>query len=159
MNKQALAFLTLFSLILMLSVYYVTLPTSTETVMNQNPEQTEEKSTDTSEQRTSLQEEATKKKDDEITKNSNTVSSPESSDADKQKAIETIDALKEAKTMQDEVAKSLNDAGYMSAVEIMDGTCIVTVFDQEEDAKTAKKIMNIVQEKVNQQYLVEVTFK
>ena len=33
MNRQALAFLTMFSLILMLSVYYVTLPTDTTSVM------------------------------------------------------------------------------------------------------------------------------
>lgn len=143
----------------MLSVYYVTLPTSTTTVMGEDVETTEEKTTDTSEQRTSLQEEANKKKDDEITRNSNTVSSPEASEADKQKAIETIDELKDAKTIQDEVAKHLNDKGYMSAVEIMEGTCIITIFDQEEDGKVAKKVMNLAQEKVKQQYLVEVSFK
>lgn len=158
MNKQALAFLTLFSLILMLSVYYVTLPTNTASVMSENPEE-ETPPTDSSTQRTSLQEEAGKKKDDEITKNSNTVSSPDASDADKQKALETIDQLKSDKTMQDDVAKHLNDNGYMSAVEIMDGTCIITVFDQEDSAQTAKKIMNLAQEKVQQQYLVEVAFK
>lgn len=159
MNKQALAFLTLFSLILMLSVYYVTLPTNTATVMGENTEEEETPATDSSTQRTSLQEEAGKKKDDEITKNSNTVSSPDASDADKQQALETIDQLKADKAMQDEVAKHLNDSGYMAAVEIMDGTCIVTVFDQEDSAKTAKKIMNLAQEKVQQQYLVEVAFK
>ena len=36
MNKQALAFLTMFSLILMLSVYYVTLPNDNMSVMTQD---------------------------------------------------------------------------------------------------------------------------
>ena len=35
MNKQALAFLTLFSLILMLSVYYVTLPNDITAVISE----------------------------------------------------------------------------------------------------------------------------
>ena len=67
MNKQALAFLTLFSLILMLSVYYVTLPMDTASVMGENTN-AEESQADNPSQRTSLQEEAGKKKDDEITK-------------------------------------------------------------------------------------------
>lgn len=41
MNKQALAFLTMFSLILMLSVYYVTLPSDTTAVMKENTPQEE----------------------------------------------------------------------------------------------------------------------
>ena len=158
MNKQALAFLTLFSLILMLSVYYVTLPMDTASVMGENTN-AEESQADNPSQRTSLQEEAGKKKDDEITKNSNTVSSPDASDADKQKALETIDELKNDKAMQEDVAALLNDNGYMAAVEIMDGTCIITVFEQEDSAQTAKKIMNLAQSKVQQQYLVEVAFK
>ena len=38
MNRQALAFLTMFSLILMLSVYYVNLPADTTTVMSTQKE-------------------------------------------------------------------------------------------------------------------------
>ena len=47
MNKQALAFLTLFSLILMLSVYYVTLPNDVTAVISENTEQAEEEKADT----------------------------------------------------------------------------------------------------------------
>ena len=39
MNKQALAFLTLFSLILMLSVYYVTLPNDITAVISEETQQ------------------------------------------------------------------------------------------------------------------------
>ena len=43
MNKQALAFLTMFSLILMLSVYYVTLPADSTSVMEEQAPQSDKK--------------------------------------------------------------------------------------------------------------------
>lgn len=48
MNKQALAFLTLFSLILMLSVYYVTLPNDITAVISEETQQESTKTYDTS---------------------------------------------------------------------------------------------------------------
>lgn len=159
MNRQALAFLTLFSLILMLSVYYVTLPPDATSVMSEQDQQPKEEISENENARTSLQEEADKKKDEEINKNSNIVSSPDNSDADKQKALETIDQLKDAKALQDEIVKALSDAGYMAAVEINDQTCIVSIFEQEESKELAKSIMKLVNSKVKDQYLVEVTFK
>lgn len=79
MNKQALAFLTMFSLILMLSVYYVTLPNDNMSVMTQdgkaqseammeeeNKEENKENTKETEEKNTdevlALQEEIEKKR-------------------------------------------------------------------------------------------------
>lgn len=167
MNKQALAFLTLFSLILMLSVYYVTLPSDTTTVMNEeiqpqqeeSEEPTQESEKENKAEHTSLQEEADKNKDDEINKASSIVSSADSSESQKQEALETIEDLKSAKAMQTEVATALSDEGYMAAVEIKDNTCNITIFEQEESKDTAKKIMKTVNAKIKNQYLIEVAFK
>ena len=54
MNKQALAFLTMFSLILMLSVYYVTLPPDSISVMEE---------TDGSKEETNISDEQEKEED------------------------------------------------------------------------------------------------
>ena len=54
MKKQALAFLTLFSLILMLSVYYVTLPSDVTSVMSDTAQ--EEQDADAQAQQTQPEE-------------------------------------------------------------------------------------------------------
>ena len=73
MNRQALAFLTMFSLILMLSVYYVTLPYDTTSVMStqdgeelDDSKQNEEQVNDAEK----LQKEITSKQESDVKKNS-----------------------------------------------------------------------------------------
>lgn len=165
MNRQALAFLTMFSLILMLSVYYVTLPADTTSVMStQEGENLTEGKQDTSEKEQvndaeKLQQEISAKNDEEVRKNSDIVSSNDSSDAQKQDALETIDALKSDKAIAEEIKKGLEDAGFMAAVEVSEGTCKISVFDQEDTAENAQKIMKIANPKTENKYLIEVTFK
>ena len=159
MNRQALAFLTLFSLILMLSVYYVTLPPDTTSVMSEQEQKNEEEISTQEQARTSLQQEADKKKDEEINKNSNVVSSPDANETDKQKALETIDQLKNSKALQEEIVKVLSDAGYMADVEISENTCIISIFEQQESKELAKSIMKLVNTKIKNEYFIEVTFK
>ncbi len=174
MNKQALAFLTMFSLILMLSVYYVTLPSDTISVMNNkketekekkelNDKQKAEKETSTSkkeqEQSDKLQEEINQKKEEELLKQSSVVADAKSDDATKEDALSAIDRLKEEQSLQKKASDSLKEDGYQNAVEIHEGTCVVSIFEQKDDAEAAKKIMNKVYEITNYKYVVEVAFK
>lgn len=174
MNKQALAFLTMFSLILMLSVYYVTLPSDTISVMNNEKEKKEaekdisdkqknenETSTSKKEQEHSekLQEEIDQKKEEELLKQSSVVADAKSDDATKEDALSAIDKLKEEKSLQKKASDSLKEDGYQNAVEIHEGTCVVSIFEQKDDVEAAKKIMNKVYEITNHNYVVEVTFK
>lgn len=182
MNKQALAFLTMFSLILMLSVYYVTLPSDTTSVMketnSQQKEPSESKTDDTQakgETKTAtkeegkdtskvneakqLQEEIDRKKDSEINKNSAVVSDGEADEAAKQKALTTMEELKNDKDMQGQVAKALSKEKLNVAVELKDHTCIVNVFDKKDDKKLAASIMKTVSNLTKQKYFIEVTFK
>lgn len=164
MNKQALAFLTMFSLILMLSVYYVTLPADTTAVVStESGDDLGNDQSDTSNEKEqdieNLKEEINKKNDEEVKKNSDVVSNKESSDAQKQAALATIDTLKNDKAVQDDLGKALGDQGYASVVEVKEGTCRISVFDQSEDKEVAKKIMTTANEKTAGKYLVEVAFK
>lgn len=183
MNKQALAFLTMFSLVLMLSVYYVTLPADSATVMkedntkdkteNKDADKEKEKeetpkSTDANKQEentskenkvVALQENIDKKKDEEINKNSSVVGDAKSDEAKKKAALATIDELKSEKSMQENISAALQKENFHTAVEIKDGTCIVNVFDQKDDKAVVKKIMNKTSEITNNKYLIEVTFK
>lgn len=189
MNKQALAFLTMFSLVLMLSVYYVTLPDDTaKTVMKDESGKTVNKDTakkdtaksDTSDTKgktdsttgakenesgkestaaSSLQESIDQKKEVEINKNSDIVANADSDEQAKQKALSSIDNLKSQKTLQKSIVDALAKDGYKAAVEINDTTCIVNVFDVKDDKDIAKKILLKTNSLTNNKYLVEVTFK
>lgn len=164
MNRQALAFLTMFSLILMLSVYYVTLPSDTTSVMStENGEDLSDKQEQTEDEHVNdaqmLQQEITSKKEEEIKKNSDIVSSTESNETQKQEALETIDVLKSDQATSEEIKKALQDAGFNAAVEISEGTCKISVFESEDNEENAKAIMKTANEKTENKYLIEVTFK
>ncbi len=162
MNRQALAFLTMFSLILMLSVYYVTLPYDTTSVMStqdgeelDDSKQNEEQVNDAEK----LQKEITSKQESEVKKNSDVVSDSKSSDAQKQEALETIDTLKGDQANTEALKQELEKAGFMSAIEITEGTCKISVFDSQENKKKKKKVMKIASDATENKYLIEVTFK
>lgn len=184
MNKQALAFLTMFSLILMLSVYYVTLPADSTTVMKEessesgkadkedadktadsgtkdteNQTENKEESTSKESRAVALQDSINQKKEEEINKNSSIVGDSKKDESAKKEALATIDELKSEKSSQQSIIEALKKEGYTSAVEINDNTCIVTVFDQKDDKEIAKKVMQKTSEATNNKYLIEVTFK
>ena len=186
MNKQALAFLTMFSLILMLSVYYVTLPADSTSVMEEQApqsdqnadkektastktedaqgktEEAQEQKKDTSESAedsAKLQDSIDQKKEEEINRNSSVVADTKSDDGAKKEALAAIDELKDEKSMQKSVVDLLKKDGYQTAVEINGDTCIISVFEQKDDKNIAKTIMQKAQDATNHKYLMEVTFK
>lgn len=187
MNKQALAFLTMFSLVLMLSVYYVTLPSDTTSVMSEDTsqqsaaeetpetktedeeatapsdeeEQKKQEDNQQSEAKTAdeLQQEIDQRKDEELNRSSSVVSQNDEDEESKKEALMTMDVLKTQKELQGTLRQALQEAGYESAVEIKDQTCIVTVYNQEDDETLAKTIMNKTSELTNQKYFIEVAFK
>ncbi|MFR4218799.1 MAG: hypothetical protein ACLT16_14240 [[Clostridium] innocuum] len=113
MNKQALAFLTMFSLILMLSVYYVTLPADSTSVMEEQAlnlikadtgkhsqakdrgcqgktDEAQEQKKDTSESAdgsTKLQDSINQKKEEEINRNSSVLRIPKAMTVQRKKHL------------------------------------------------------------------------
>ena len=176
MNKQALAFLTMFSLILMLSVYYVTLPNDNMSVMTQdgkaqseammekeNKEEHKENTKETHEKNTdevlALQEEIEKKEDEEIHKQETIVSKDNTSSEDKQNAVAKMESIKDAKELQKKIVEALKQQNIKSAVEITDKNCIINVFNMENNMENAKKAMNAAYSITKDAYFIEVVFK
>ncbi|RHO34336.1 stage III sporulation protein AH [Amedibacterium intestinale] len=176
MNKQALAFLTMFSLILMLSVYYVTLPNDNMSVMTQdgkaqseammeeeNKEENKENTKETEEKNTdevlALQEEIEKKEDGEIHKQETIVSKDNTSSEDKQNAVAKMESIKDAKELQKKIVEALKQQNIKSAVEITDKNCIINVFNMENNMENAKKAMNAAYSITKDAYFIEVVFK
>ena len=53
----------------------------------------------------------------------------------------------------------LQEKGWDCAVEISDGVCRVTLFEQDEDKAVVTQVMNETYSVVNGNYLIEVAFK
>lgn len=176
MNKQALAFLTMFSMILMLSVYYVTLPSdNVKSVMkDENTKQDsktvskredtskkadKKKATVTSDEAQKLQTVINQKKDSEINKHSEVIANEGANEDAKKQALAKLDVVKQQKTLQQTIVDALLKEGYKTAIEINDTTCMVNVFEQKNDKTIAKQILLKTSELTNNNYLMEVAFK
>ena len=172
MNKQALAFLTMFSLVLMLSVYYVTLPSDSTSVMsNQTASGEQEDSKDSEQENTSkqdnekkdsaeeLQDQIDHKKETQINDNNQVVADKDSEEKDKEDALSTMEEVKSEQQLQTDIKNALTKQKLNSAVEIKDTTCTITIFDTKADKKTAANIMKTAKDIVKNQYLIEVAFK
>ena len=167
MNKQALAFLTMFSLILMLSVYYVTLPADSTSVMEEQAPQSDKKAdkentaakTEDAQGKTEEAQEQKKDTSESADGSTKLQDSIDQKKEEEKEALAAIDELIDEKSMQKSVADLLKKDGYQTAVEINGDTCIISVFEQKDDKNVAKTIMQKAQEATNHKYLMEVTFK
>lgn len=152
MNRQAITFLTLFSLILVLSIYYILLPpenTANEVaVNNQEVSQIE-----------ALQKNLDKEREDLISENNAIIASSES-DSDKiASALATISEAKETAALEAKITKTVNEAGFKNVfVEVENKTIKVVVDKKDGSVNDANSIIKIIMEETKNEYQVEVKF-
>ena len=149
MNKQAFTFLTLFSLILVLSIYYIMLPpTSNEDVV-----------TTTKSTITQLQEQLDKKRNDIISKNNEIIAKESSTSDSINEALETISETKNLGEKEKSIVAKIKEMGYLDAyVEIENQTIKVTVLKKDAAQSDASKVIKEILNLVGDQYQVEVKF-
>lgn len=160
MNKQATAFLTMFSLILMLSVYYVTLPSGEEVVVQEDEREQEEVMNQADENTNEdMQSTITSKQEEELYKHNSVISDIESSEEEKQNALNTIEQMKANMQIQQQIQETLTAEGFQSAIEIDGDTCKVVILESEDTAENANLIMKKAYEISEGRYFIEVSFK
>lgn len=153
MNKQAITFLTLFSLILVLSIYYILLPPELDTGNKVNI--TEK----TQSQIVSLQEELNKKREGIISENNDTIASSSSTSDTISKALETIAETKEIAAKEKEVAEVLEKAGFKQCFVEVEGKNIKVVVEKKDATKNdANAIIKTLLSHLGKEYQVEVKF-
>lgn len=160
MNKQATAFLTMFSLILMLSVYYVTLPNDGEVVVLEEEREQEEVMNQADENTNEdMQSTITSKQEEELYKHNSVISDTESSEEEKQNALNTIEQMKANMQIQQQIQETLTVEGFQSAIEIDGDICKVVILESEDTAENANLIMKKAYEVSEGRYFIEVSFK
>ena len=153
MNKSLFMFLTLFSMVLMLAVYYVSLDHDEVQVVSVQSETSNELN------HTSLQKAINQKIENQIAHYEELIASSNTKENEKTSALTKIEQLKQMKQTQDELVAYLEANKFHATIEIQDSLILITLFDQKEDQTIAKKVMDLIYEKSNGNFYLELSFK
>lgn len=164
-NKQNLWFLTLFSLILVLSVYYITMPND---LLVNNTEKTitkEEKKKDDGvkeetsslvSMRVSLEEERQEK----MVSLQEALTNEKATTEEKNNAYEQLKYLNQLQGKEETIEKQIKEKLELdSFVKIDDKNIEVVALKEKHDSTIANNIMRLVQENFEEKMYITVTFK
>ena len=148
MNKQALAFFSMFTLVLMLSIYYVSLeplpvvnqPEQADSVMlmmkNQNDEKRETLLLNLKEQ----------------------LASTTISEVKKVEILSKIDNVENNKKLEEKILEVLTTKSIKCVVFVDNNIVSITVFEIEESSKKAEEIMSEIYKLIPLNHTIEVIF-
>lgn len=164
-NKKNLWFLTLFSLILVLSVYYITMPSELLLTNNSSylkTDKTKKTSIEITESEllTAMRVSSDEKLDKELSSLKQVLSDSKSSVEDKNKAFDKIKFLNEMKTKEKDLEKKIEQVHKLkSFVKINENSIKVTINSDKHNTELANKIMRTVNEYLDNNMTVTVEFK
>ena len=167
-NKKNLWFLTLFSLILVLSVYYITMPSellltnSSNYLKTEVKEETEKTSVEIEESEvlTALRVTSDEKLEKEIDSLKEILSNKDTTVEQKNEAFEKMKTLNENKVLEKEIEKKIEENYKLKSFVKIENTDIkVTINSKEHSKEIANKIMRTVQENFTNKVNVIVEFK
>ena len=162
-NKKNLWFLTLFSLILVLSVYYVTMPnelllTNNSTTVSKTDE--EKVVVSESDILTSLRVESDEMVAKEIDELKEVLTDSNSSLEEKNKAFDKMKSLNNIKGEEEKLENKIKeDFNLSSFVKINDDQIKVVISSDKHDTSLANKIMRSIQSNYDKKMYISVEFK
>ncbi len=170
-NKKNLWFLTLFSLILVLSVYYITMPnelllTNSGDYLKNVNSKTEEKTDETkttvteSEVITALKIASEEELQEELDALKQVLSDSQKSADEKNEAFDKIKNMNENKAKEEEIAKILKQEFDVDTFIKIEGSSVkVVVKKDKHDTALANKMMRKVQENFDTSMYISIEFK
>ena len=168
-NKKSIWFLTLFSLILVLSIYYITMPSelllTTKENYNQQKEtkETEEETKVTmkeSDLLTSLRVEANDEMVKEMDELKAILTSKDASSEEKNNAFDRMKELNSVRGQEETLEKKIKDEFKLDSFVKIDGNQIrVVVHIETLDKKTANNIMRSIQSNFEEKMYISVKYQ
>ena len=161
-NKKGVWFLTLFSLILVLSVYYITMPTELMITQSTEKEETTKPTvkTDESSILVALRVEEDENIEKEIDSLKKIISDADSSIEEKNTAFEKMKELNANRSKEEILEEKIKTAyNLKSFIKIDDKTISVTINDEKHSVELANKIMQTIQEEYEEQMKITVKFQ
>ena len=158
-KKQSVWALSLFSLILVLSVYYITLPNEIETVKNDKTKTTIEEKKDNSIIAT-LKVENDEEKNKKSKELQEILNKEDATKEEKNNAYEELKILNVIKGQEEEITlKIKNKYKLDNFVKITDDQVRVVLIKKEHSAKLANEIMEFVQSNFDKKMYISVKFE
>ncbi len=164
-NKRSLWFLTLFSLILILSIYYITMPSELLLTGNTNNIKTDDKdkttiSIEESDILVALRVESDEEMTKEIEDLQSVLTNTESTVDEKNKAYEKIKKLNDTRGEEEKLEGQIKQTYKLdSFVKINDNEIKVTVNSSEHNEKLANNIMRTIQANYEDSKYITVKFQ
>lgn len=167
-NKKGLWFLTLFSLILVLGVYYVTMPneifeSDKISVDNKKKDSSDDKVKEVNKENTSyietLKVELDSERSTELEELQEVINDSSKSTAEKNKAYEEMKNINDIKAKEEEIEKKIKSKFSLSAyVKQSDDKVEVVIESKKHDISVANKIMRTVQAEYDNYMQISVKF-
>ncbi len=162
-NKKNLWFLTLFSLVLVLSVYYITMPQELLVANNENTQNQEQQvNTEIEEQNIIevLKQEDTSNTLEEINKLKETLTNNETTTEDKNKAFDTLKELNQISSEEELLEEKIKNTHSLDSFVKIDGDQIRVVINSSDHSNTiANDIMRTVQNNYDTKKYISIQFK
>ena len=164
-DKKNLCFLTLTSIILVLAIYYVTMPLGNDNmVLNSNNNSNTEKEVmvniEESEALTAARIEKQEQDLNEVKKLQEILLSEDKTIDEKNDAYEQIKYLNASKSIEEKLEKNINSNFELTSfVSIKNNTIKVTIANKEDSLDLANKIITLVNKETNNDYYVTVKFE
>ena len=159
-NKKNLWFLTLFSLVLVLSVYYITMPS--ELLMTNNGDTEANIDVDIEEAYIieTLKQEDDNNTLDEINKYKETISNSESTTDDKNEAFDAIKMLNQISSKEELLEEKVKTTHNLDSFIKIDGDQIRVVIDSDDHSSSlANDIMRTIQSNFDTKQYISIQFK
>lgn len=160
-KKKNLWFLTLFSLVLVLSVYYVTMPNEL-LVANNSSNTVKEEKVDIEEANIieTLKSEDNNNTLEEINKLKTTIADSKTSTEDRNKAFDELKLLNQISSKEELLEEKIKNTHNLDSFIKIDGDQVRVVIDSDEHSNTlANKIMRTVQDNFDTKQYISVQFK
>lgn len=168
-NKQKMWFLTLFSLILILSVYYITMPSELLTKagkMDDNKISTTKKNKDVStnvtesDSLTALQVEADEERATLAASYNEILTNKDATVEEKNNAYDGLKEINDMKAKEESLIKKIkSDLKLKSFVKIDGNNISVTIKKQDHDYSLANNVMRLIQKEFENKKYISVKFQ
>ena len=159
-NKQSLWFLTLFSIILVLSVYYVAMPNNTLATIKENDTELQTINIDNSDSLTALRVQNDEEIESTMQELQSILLNEKTTLEEKNTAYEKIQNINSNKGKEESIEKLIEkDFSYKSFVKIDKDKISVTISNKTHDVKLANDIIRKIQEQYTNKMYITVKFQ
>lgn len=151
MNKQALAFMSMFTLVLMLSIYYVSL----DDTINNRPTEVVQNVTSVMSMMKEKNVEETEKK---LVQLKEQLGLSDISEEKKKEILNNIEKIEDNKKNSDKISEILTNKQIKNVVQIENEVIHINVFELEKSDKKAEEIMKLIYSHVKGNQTIELIF-